>query len=88
MAHNPWKVIGLRVIAAIALVAFAPRLSDITDQDTASFLPDKYESVQAADLADRQFPQSQDQTAQNVVKRTDGGPLTPADVVLCLAPLT
>lgn len=81
VVHNPWKVIGLWVVAAIALVAFAPKLSDITDQDTASFLPGKYESVQAADLADRQFPQSQDQTAQIVVKRTDGGPLTPADVV-------
>ncbi|WP_436770836.1 MMPL family transporter [Yinghuangia sp. YIM S09857] len=81
VVHNPWKVIGLWVVAAIALVAFAPKLSDITDQDTASFLPDKYESVQAADLADRQFPQSQDQTAQIVVKRTDGGPLTPEDVV-------
>ncbi|MEU8134745.1 hypothetical protein [Streptodolium elevatio] len=58
-----------------------PKLSDITDQDTASFLPDKYKSAQAADLADRQFPQSQDQTAQNVAKRTDSGPLPPADAV-------
>ncbi|MCF2527363.1 MMPL family transporter [Yinghuangia soli] len=80
VVHNPWKVIGLWVLAAVVLVAFAPKLSDITDQDTASFLPSKYESAQAAELAEAQFPQSQDQLAQIVVKRADGAPLTEADV--------
>jgi RND superfamily putative drug exporter len=79
VVHNPWKVIGIWLVAAVALVAFAPKLSDITNQDTASFLPDKYESVQAADLAEKQFPQSKDQSALTVFKRADGGALTAAD---------
>ncbi|NUU22321.1 MAG: MMPL family transporter, partial [Streptomycetaceae bacterium] len=79
VVHNPWKVIGIWLVAAVALVAFAPKLSDITNQDTASFLPDKYESVQAQDLAEKQFPQSQDQQVLTVYKRADGKPLTDAD---------
>ncbi|MDI2130429.1 MMPL family transporter [Yinghuangia seranimata] len=79
VVHHPWKVIAAWLVAAVALVAFAPKLSDITNQDTASFLPDKYESVQAADLAEKQFPQSKDQSALTIFKRADGAPLTPAD---------
>lgn len=80
VVHHPWKVIAAWLVAAVALVAFAPKLSDITNQDTASFLPDKYESVQASDLAEKQFPQSQDQTALMVFKRADGAPLGDKDV--------
>ncbi|MCF2532154.1 MMPL family transporter [Yinghuangia soli] len=79
VVHHPWKVIAAWLVAAVALVAFAPKLSDITNQDTASFLPSKYESVQAADLAEKQFPQSQDQSALMVFKRADGAALTDAD---------
>lgn len=79
VVHNPWKVIGIWLVAAVALVAFAPKLSDITNQDTASFLPSKYESVQADDLAEQQFPQSKDQSALLVFKRADGGSFTADD---------
>ncbi|MGW0662503.1 MMPL family transporter [Streptodolium elevatio] len=79
VVHNPWKVIGVWLVAAVALVAFAPKLSDITNQDTASFLPSKYESVQADDLAEQQFPQSKDQSALMVFKRADGGAFTADD---------
>ena len=51
VVHNPWKVIAAWVIAAVAVVAFAPTLADVTNKDQASFLPDSYESVQAQELA-------------------------------------
>jgi RND superfamily putative drug exporter len=43
VVHNPWKVIAAWVIAAVAVVAFAPTLADVTNKDQAAFLPDKYE---------------------------------------------
>lgn len=79
VVHNPWKVIAAWVIAAIAVVAFAPTLGDVTNKDQASFLPDSYESVQAQKLAADAFGQTNDATASIVVKRTDGGVLTAAD---------
>ncbi|TWD73432.1 RND superfamily putative drug exporter [Kribbella amoyensis] len=79
VVHNPWKVIAAWVIAAIAVVAFAPTLADVTNKDQASFLPDKYESVQAQKLAADAFGQTNDATASIVVKRAGGGELTAAD---------
>ncbi|MFF7248574.1 MMPL family transporter [Embleya sp. NPDC008237] len=79
VVHNPWKVIAAWLIAAVALVMFAPKLSDLTNQDQASFLPDKYESVQAQKLAEKAFPQSTEQTALMIFKRGDGKNLTEAD---------
>lgn len=79
VVQNPWKVIAAWVIAAIAVVAFAPTLSDVTNKDQASFLPDSYESVQAQKLAADAFGQTNDATASIVVKRSDGGALTAAD---------
>ncbi|WP_433008536.1 MMPL family transporter [Kribbella sp. CA-294648] len=79
VVHNPWKVIAAWVIAAVAVVAFAPTLADVTNKDQASFLPDSYESVQAQKLAADAFGQTNDATASIVVKRSDGGALTAAD---------
>ncbi|TCN33579.1 RND superfamily putative drug exporter [Kribbella orskensis] len=79
VVHNPWKVIAAWVIAAIAVLAFAPTLADVTNKDQASFLPDSYESVQAQKLAADAFGQTNDATASIVIKRGDGGALTAAD---------
>ncbi|WBQ06864.1 MMPL family transporter [Kribbella sp. CA-293567] len=79
VVHNPWKVIAAWVVAAIAVVAFAPTLTDVTTKDQAGLLPDSYESVQAQKLAADAFGQTSDATASIVVKRTDGGVLTAAD---------
>jgi RND superfamily putative drug exporter len=79
VVHNPWKVIGLWVLAAVAVVVFAPSLADVTTQDQANFLPDDYESAQAQALTQEAFGQASDATATIVVKRTDGQPLTEAD---------
>ncbi|WP_433316848.1 MMPL family transporter [Micromonospora chersina] len=74
-----WWVIAGWVLAAIAIIATTPSLSDITSADQESFLPHSYESVQATELGMKAFPQQATATATIVVKRTDGKPLTPAD---------
>ncbi|WP_343973191.1 MMPL family transporter [Kribbella koreensis] len=79
VVHNPWKVIAAWVVAAIAVLAFAPTLADVTNKDQASFLPDSYESVQAQQLAADAFGQTNDATASIVIKRGDNGVLTAAD---------
>jgi putative drug exporter of the RND superfamily len=79
VVHHPWKVIAAWLVAAVAVVAFAPTLGDVTNRDQTTFLPDSYESMRAQELAEREFGQTNDATASIVVKRRDGGPLTPAD---------
>ena len=79
VVHNPWKVIAAWVVAAVAVIAFAPTLADVTTKDQAGLLPDRYESVQAQKLAADAFGQTNDATASIVVKRADGGELTAAD---------
>ncbi|MFG3582238.1 MMPL family transporter [Micromonospora chersina] len=74
-----WWVIAGWVLAAIAIIATTPSLSDITSADQESFLPHSYESVQATELGMKAFPQQATATATIVVKRADGKPLTPAD---------
>ena len=79
VVHNPWKVIAAWVVAAVAVIAFAPTLADVTTKDQAELLPSKYESVQAQKLAADAFGQTNDATASIVVKRNAGGVLTAAD---------
>ncbi|MCD6726006.1 MAG: MMPL family transporter [Solirubrobacteraceae bacterium] len=71
--------IGLWLVAAIAIVPFSPKLGEVTNSDEASFLPSSYESVQAARLADRAFPEQSGATGVLVFQRADGGRLTAAD---------
>jgi putative drug exporter of the RND superfamily len=76
--HPVWTIVAWLVAAAVA-IALAPKLDTHSDQQ--DFLPTKYESVQAAKLADRAFP-SGSQKVNNelmVVKRSDGQTLTAAD---------
>jgi putative drug exporter of the RND superfamily len=79
VVHNPWKVIGIWVLVAAALVAFGPKLGDVTNSDQTSFLPSKYEAAQASKLSDEAFPRSDNASALLVFKRADGGKLTAAD---------
>ncbi|MBF9128804.1 MMPL family transporter [Plantactinospora sp. S1510] len=79
VVHNPWKVIIGWVVAAAAIVVFAPSLSDVTNTDQANFLPGSYESVKAQQLAEASFAQANDSSATIVVRRTDGQPLTDSD---------
>jgi RND superfamily putative drug exporter len=77
VALHPWRVIAVWVIAAIAVIGFAPALSTTTDE--ASFLPSHYESIQASSLQQSAFPQAAAPAAIIVLERADGGALTAAD---------
>jgi len=79
VVKNRWRVIAVWVVAAIAITAFAPKLSSVTSSDQTSFLPNKYDSVQAQKIAEKAFPQSKDDVEILLVKRQDGGKLTAAD---------
>jgi RND superfamily putative drug exporter len=77
---NPWKVIAAWVLATIAIVAFAPTLSDVQQTDQTGFLPATFESQEAAALAKQAFGQGgTNAVATIVVKRDDGAALTEAD---------
>ncbi|MBH0777642.1 MMPL family transporter [Nocardia bovistercoris] len=77
VVHHPWKVIGLWVIAVIAVVSLAPTLTSTTDQS--EFLPSHYESIKALSLQEQAFPQESAPAALIVFVRTDEAPLTEAD---------
>jgi RND superfamily putative drug exporter len=77
-SRRPWYVIAAWIVVTVLLVLFAPKVDSTTDQ--ADFLPDKYESIKAYTLIDEAFPQQQDAGATIVFDRTDGDPLTDADV--------
>ena len=79
VVHNPWKVIAAWLLATAAIVMFAPKLGDVINRDQTEFLPSRYESVQALDLAERAFGNGNDSSATIVVKRTDNQPLTAGD---------
>ncbi len=79
IVRNRWWVIGAWVIVAVLITAFSPKLSSVTSSDQTSFLPSKYESVQAGKVADKAFPQSKDDVELLLVKRRDGAKLTDAD---------
>ncbi len=79
VVYNPWKVIAAWVIAAVAVVMFAPTLNDVLNREQSGFLPDTYESVQAQHLAKESFAKSDDATGTIVLKRNDGAPLSQAD---------
>jgi len=77
VAHHPWRVIAVWIIAAIAVISFAPQLTTTTNE--ASFLPSHYESIQASNLQQSAFPQAAAPAAIIVLERTDGAALTAAD---------
>ncbi len=77
VAHHPWRVIGVWIIAAIAVIALAPKLASTTDES--SFLPGHYESIQAQNLQESAFPQHASPAAIIVLERADKGALTAAD---------
>ena len=74
---HPWRVIAAWVIAAIAIIGFAPKLA--TTSNEASFLPSHYQSVQAQDLQQQAFPAAAAPAAVVVFERADGQPLTATD---------
>ena len=79
ITRNRWWVIGVWVVVAVAITAFSPKLSSVTSSNQTSFLPNKYESVQAQNIGDKAFPQSKDDVEILLVTRQGGGKLTASD---------
>jgi RND superfamily putative drug exporter len=80
VVRHPWKVIGLWVVLAVAVIATAPGLP--TTSSESNFLPKSYESIRAMDLQDKAFPQAGTVTSDAAIivfSRADGGKLTAAD---------
>jgi len=77
VVRHPWWVIGIWVVAAVAIIGLAPKLGSSTNES--SFLPSHYQSVQAQNLQQSAFPTAAAPGAIVVFERGDGGKLTAAD---------
>jgi RND superfamily putative drug exporter len=75
--RHPWLVIAAWVVISVLVVLTAPKLSATSDQS--EFLPSHYESIKAATLQQKAFPQQVAPAAILVFDRKDGDPLTAAD---------
>ncbi|GAB0102633.1 MMPL family transporter [Nocardia sp. JMUB6875] len=82
----PWLVIAAWAIAIVAVFVSAPKLTATTDQS--DFLPSHYESVQAIQLQQKAFPNSNTPAALIVFERSDGAPMTDADTASVQAAAT
>jgi putative drug exporter of the RND superfamily len=77
-SRRPWIVIGVWLVFAVLVIAFAPKLK--ATQDQSEFLPDHYESIQAADLQQKAFPQETTPGAIIVFDHEDGSKLSADDI--------
>ncbi|OLT30721.1 hypothetical protein BJF79_38365 [Actinomadura sp. CNU-125] len=77
VVRHPWWTIVAWLAAAVVIIAFSPKLT--TESDQGEFLPSGYESVQAAELSSKAFPQQAEASSLIVVQRKDGGKITPQD---------
>ena len=74
-----WWIVGVWVIATVAIVSFAPSLASIQSENQSSFLPKNYESVQAGEVAQKISTRSENPTDIIVFTAKSGGELTDAD---------
>jgi RND superfamily putative drug exporter len=72
-----WYVIGGWVLLAAVVISLGPGLT--STQDESEFLPKHYESIQAAQVQEDEFPSQFQPGAIMVFDRSDGGELTAAD---------
>jgi len=77
VVRRPWWTIGAWVLIIAAVAATAPKLTATTDQS--AFLPSHYESIQAAQLQEKAFPNATTPAAIVVFERGDGAPISAAD---------
>ncbi len=77
VVKHPWQIIAGWIVAAIAIIAFAPALPNSSTES--DFLPRHYESIKAADLQKEAFPAAFTPSMIGVFQRTDGKPLSTAD---------
>jgi RND superfamily putative drug exporter len=74
-----WWIIAIWIIAAALIITFCPTLASVESNDQSSFLPNSYESVQAAKVAKKSFPTSASATDIIVFKNKSGQPLSSQD---------
>ncbi|MFJ6616605.1 MMPL family transporter [Kitasatospora sp. NPDC091335] len=77
VVRRAWWVIAAWVVAMLAIVMTAPKVTSQTDES--AFLPKHYESIQAAQLQERAFPSSFTPAALLLFERNDGQALNEAD---------
>lgn len=73
-----WWVLATWLVAAILIVSLAPSLSSIESNDQSSFLPSKYESVQAGNIAKKLSAKTDQPTDIIIFKSKSGAALTAA----------
>ncbi len=78
VAH-PWRVIIVWAAFAVVVITLSPKLATFTSNNNSSFLPSSYQSVQAQQVAQRDFPVVAGASGSIVVSRVNGGVLTAAD---------
>jgi RND superfamily putative drug exporter len=76
-SRRPWWIIAGWIVFAALVISLAPKLT--ATQDQSDFLPEHYESIQAANLQAKAFPDQTQVGAIIVFDRKDGKPLTAAD---------
>jgi RND superfamily putative drug exporter len=85
VTQHPVRVLIVWLVAVAALTALTSPVGvaergDVMKTDQTAFLPDRYESVRAAQLEKRGFPAPDGATATIVVRRRDHAPLTAGDI--------
>ncbi len=79
IVKNRWWIVGLWVVAGIAIVTLSPSLASVESNDESSFLPKGYESIEAINTAKKISPHSQDATDLIVFKNKSGKALSAND---------
>lgn len=79
IVRKRWWVLATWVIAAVLLVTLAPSLSSIQNNDQSSFLPSKYESIQATNVAKKLSAKTNTPTDIIIFKNKSGTALTVAE---------
>ncbi len=75
--RTKWLILVVWIIAAVVMSPLGSKLSDVTTDDTESFLPSNAESTEVVRTLDRQFPAKETALALVVYQNKDG--LTPAN---------
>ena len=85
VTQHPVRVLLVWLVALVALLALTSpggvaERADVMKADQTAFLPDRYESVRAAQLEQRGFPAPDGATATIVVRRRDHARLSASDI--------
>ena len=75
--RTKWLVVGLWIVAVVALSPLGAKLADATSDETASFLPEGAEATKVQELLKERFPGGETSIGL-IVYRREGG-LTAAD---------